>query len=199
MEDGKGACANLAKAAAAFTVLSLLPVALSGSAPSHAPSGLLPISSSAVPSASIDADTPYSSLLFGSFEYNQTRGDVLGTYVSFTYTEPMGPFRSYVTAGPNATVRYVDSIDIGPFLPLRDPQLRGPTFYVQGFDVEVRAHDDPTGLFEIRTTAPRTVMIELPASATNISQHATATRSEEHTSELQSPVHLVCRLLLEKK
>src|SRR5947208_702401 len=28
---------------------------------------------------------------------------------------------------------------------------------------------------------------------------STATRSEEHTSELQSPDHLVCRLLLEKK
>src|SRR5690348_17366750 len=27
----------------------------------------------------------------------------------------------------------------------------------------------------------------------------TKSRSEEHTSELQSPVHLVCRLLLEKK
>src|SRR5690348_17398362 len=27
----------------------------------------------------------------------------------------------------------------------------------------------------------------------------TVWRSEEHTSELQSPVHLVCRLLLEKK
>src|SRR4051794_41759482 len=27
----------------------------------------------------------------------------------------------------------------------------------------------------------------------------TGERSEEHTSELQSPVHLVCRLLLEKK
>src|SRR5690348_17655984 len=27
----------------------------------------------------------------------------------------------------------------------------------------------------------------------------TSPRSEEHTSELQSPVHLVCRLLLEKK
>src|SRR5690348_17977212 len=26
-----------------------------------------------------------------------------------------------------------------------------------------------------------------------------ASQSEEHTSELQSPVHLVCRLLLEKK
>src|SRR5438876_3577153 len=31
-------------------------------------------------------------------------------------------------------------------------------------------------------------------------QHLDAVlRSEEHTSELQSPVHLVCRLLLEKK
>src|SRR5438552_9216950 len=28
---------------------------------------------------------------------------------------------------------------------------------------------------------------------------AAASRSEEHTSELQSPDHLVCRLLLEKK
>src|SRR5690348_3477366 len=31
------------------------------------------------------------------------------------------------------------------------------------------------------------------------SVHIAAERSEEHTSELQSPVHLVCRLLLEKK
>src|SRR5207244_11431367 len=30
-------------------------------------------------------------------------------------------------------------------------------------------------------------------------ERAFATRSEEHTSELQSPDHLVCRLLLEKK
>src|SRR5258708_29642340 len=29
--------------------------------------------------------------------------------------------------------------------------------------------------------------------------HIDMTRSEEHTSELQSPDHLVCRLLLEKK
>src|SRR5690348_17708028 len=29
--------------------------------------------------------------------------------------------------------------------------------------------------------------------------HQVGVRSEEHTSELQSPVHLVCRLLLEKK
>src|SRR2546429_6040804 len=29
--------------------------------------------------------------------------------------------------------------------------------------------------------------------------HPVGDRSEEHTSELQSPLHLVCRLLLEKK
>src|SRR5438876_8855712 len=37
-----------------------------------------------------------------------------------------------------------------------------------------------------------------PASASP-SHRLRAKRSEEHTSELQSPVHLVCRLLLEKK
>src|SRR5690554_7337340 len=49
-----------------------------------------------------------------------------------------------------------------------------------------------------------TVDSSLVASSTNfvsISSMATAlnTRSEEHTSELQSRPHLVCRLLLEKK
>src|SRR5438876_3646984 len=33
----------------------------------------------------------------------------------------------------------------------------------------------------------------------HLSNQRTWNRSEEHTSELQSPVHLVCRLLLEKK
>src|SRR5690348_4253 len=37
------------------------------------------------------------------------------------------------------------------------------------------------------------------ARAARISRAAARVRSEEHTSELQSPVHLVCRLLLEKK
>src|SRR5258708_31599101 len=32
-----------------------------------------------------------------------------------------------------------------------------------------------------------------------VSVNSTLVRSEEHTSELQSPDHLVCRLLLEKK
>src|SRR5690348_17700150 len=38
-----------------------------------------------------------------------------------------------------------------------------------------------------------------PTVAPGEAPQAAAPRSEEHTSELQSPVHLVCRLLLEKK
>src|SRR5438876_4889731 len=38
-----------------------------------------------------------------------------------------------------------------------------------------------------------------PATAKTWLEKAANKRSEEHTSELQSPVHLVCRLLLEKK
>src|SRR5258708_16245156 len=36
-------------------------------------------------------------------------------------------------------------------------------------------------------------------SRTRVQRTPPAGRSEEHTSELQSPDHLVCRLLLEKK
>src|SRR5215467_15459201 len=39
----------------------------------------------------------------------------------------------------------------------------------------------------------------LEATAATFSSFASADRSEEHTSELQSPCNLVCRLLLEKK
>src|SRR5256885_6434058 len=37
------------------------------------------------------------------------------------------------------------------------------------------------------------------AARAHQSQHVRQRRSEEHTSELQSPCNLVCRLLLEKK
>src|SRR5258708_24397227 len=53
----------------------------------------------------------------------------------------------------------------------------------------------------------RTGMIQRHGRADIVEQHIQAgavpigneARSEEHTSELQSPDHLVCRLLLEKK
>src|SRR5438876_4772332 len=49
----------------------------------------------------------------------------------------------------------------------------------------------------VSLSRPRTAgAFVYPASARG---HLRFERSEEHTSELQSPVHLVCRLLLEKK
>src|SRR2546422_8626504 len=50
-------------------------------------------------------------------------------------------------------------------------------------------------------TATRAVAAQQPANLTHSRQRRSraATRSEEHTSELQSRLHLVCRLLLEKK
>src|SRR5689334_24547288 len=41
--------------------------------------------------------------------------------------------------------------------------------------------------------------INTPSHARSPGSRSNSTRSEEHTSELQSQFHLVCRLLLEKK
>src|SRR5256885_8257055 len=53
------------------------------------------------------------------------------------------------------------------------------------------------GIFESRqrNVRPRT----LPGAGVLFARFSSAGRSEEHTSELQSPCNLVCRLLLEKK
>src|SRR5258708_28378720 len=57
-----------------------------------------------------------------------------------------------------------------------------------------------TTLFRSSAASPRRfvsslMIVTAPGTVIVISR----TRSEEHTSELQSPDHLVCRLLLEKK
>src|SRR5690625_3945685 len=48
------------------------------------------------------------------------------------------------------------------------------------------------------TAAVSTVVDAVAALAAELSEHGRTPRSEEHTSELQSRGHLVCRLLLEK-
>src|SRR5688500_19987621 len=59
-----------------------------------------------------------------------------------------------------------------------------------------------TGLRRAVRLAPPPPDVRLPwrpAHAGLLHSLAFATRSEEHTSELQSPCNIVCRLLLEKK
>src|SRR5258708_19505543 len=58
------------------------------------------------------------------------------------------------------------------------------------------------------TTLFRSLLVDAPidqragdrtGAGSKLDHRAITSRSEEHTSELQSPDHLVCRLLLEKK
>src|SRR5258708_11249240 len=56
-----------------------------------------------------------------------------------------------------------------------------------------------TTLFRSQSWSGITYFRVRPTWARYSDFHDGRTRSEEHTSELQSPDHLVCRLLLEKK
>src|SRR5437867_10106264 len=88
------------------------------------------------------------------------------------------------------------------FLLFRRPP-RSPLFPTRrSSDLRSATRGDPLGL----TLREREVLGEICAGQTNAAIAAklfisakTVDRSEEHTSELQSPYDLVCRLLLEKK
>src|SRR5258708_2349793 len=58
--------------------------------------------------------------------------------------------------------------------------------------------DRVQGQFVVRLTEPKAESKD-PPFVIVVHDLGTYSRSEEHTSELQSPDHLVCRLLLEKK
>src|SRR5437764_10869224 len=59
----------------------------------------------------------------------------------------------------------------------------------------------PTCPTSAASTTPSATTPRRPATRATCGRHTSwpTTRSEEHTSELQSPMYLVCRLLLEKK
>src|SRR5690625_6934801 len=72
------------------------------------------------------------------------------------------------------------------------------------------SYKSPFGCFEIGFKCPGTAIPTVPGqghlyytimgfASTVQEQNRVRARSEEHTSELQSRGHLVCRLLLEKK
>src|SRR2546422_8531051 len=76
---------------------------------------------------------------------------------------------------------------------IRDVAVTGVQTCALPISFAVRAHRDRVGVTPRRSGARR------PRAPGHASPGSTPRRSEEHTSELQSRLHLVCRLLLEKK
>src|SRR5437762_7622500 len=68
-------------------------------------------------------------------------------------------------------------------------------FFIDGATPEIYTLSLHDALPILACGAPPTRMSFAPSASTSEPR----TRSEEHTSELQSPMYLVCRLLLEKK
>src|SRR5256885_6908158 len=74
-----------------------------------------------------------------------------------------------------------------------------------GFPTPVRAQQSPLARFIHQTRLDNgldVIVVEnhaVPLATVLVAVRNGAYRSEEHTSELQSPCNLVCRLLLEKK
>src|SRR6266508_5473415 len=68
-------------------------------------------------------------------------------------------------------------------------------------DVKMPGGGGPRAATGIRSSSPQTRVLALSAydDRDSVLEMLRAGRSEEHTSELQSRGHLVCRLLLEKK
>src|SRR5256885_12053365 len=84
------------------------------------------------------------------------------------------------------------------FLMIRPPP-RSPLFPYTPLS---RSLQQPRRRFSLRTAAARAPAVScasLQSVAVARIRLRNAVRSEEHTSELQSPCNLVCRLLLEKK
>src|SRR5207248_4941159 len=73
----------------------------------------------------------------------------------------------------------------------------GPRWAVRDSPVPCRRNNSSTGTEE-SSAARATRSPACTKCRSSPSKIATSTRSEEHTSELQSPYDLVCRLLLEK-
>src|SRR5947208_10853345 len=85
-----------------------------------------------------------------------------------------------------------------PYTTLFRSADRGPGAAVRG-DVDVRDRARWRWLQRDDHGAWRDLQRDLPVCGALLHGVHGEHRSEEHTSELQSPDHLVCRLLLEKK
>src|SRR5437879_8497938 len=96
---------------------------------------------------------------------------------------------SFPVVATDPVVRRIQSAT--PDVVLVDVPGDNPTLALQAIEI-VHQELPETPLFAIGSMAQ-------PQAIVNAMRSGARERSEEHTSELQSPMYLVCRLLLEKK
>src|SRR2546429_7268485 len=75
---------------------------------------------------------------------------------------------------------------------------RPPSSTLFPYTTLFRSHE-PAEVAEPEEPVPLADIVAVGEVARGLDQEPAVGRSEEHTSELQSRLHLVCRLLLEKK
>src|SRR5207244_13133467 len=100
---------------------------------------------------------------------------------------------STLTCSPMCTLPHTSF----PTSPFRSFSTSPPTTEIYTLSLHDALPIYPSGIRE--TGCRRIVSISARCNRHSAPLESRSTRSEEHTSELQSPDHLVCRLLLEKK
>src|SRR5690348_3802931 len=111
-----------------------------------------------------------------------------------------GPFNPRLTEGPawDGTALLFTHIPASRII-RHDPQTGQSTVFREGTNhTNGLAFDSEGRLYGACSGGRSIVRFEKDGGTTTIVDRLDGVRSEEHTSELQSPVHLVCRLLLEK-
>src|SRR5439155_23879212 len=98
------------------------------------------------------------------------------------------------------TTTKIYTLSLHDALPISKEVIQGTGFGLEGLKVSLINYQTALAdfLFEAAPSA-RSLICEHWKSRFLLSAPPYRTRSEEHTSELQSRGHLVCRLLLEKK
>src|SRR5438876_1503141 len=108
------------------------------------------------------------------------------------------------TAAHQAAKKFLRGANLGNYLEAPPGQDWGARYSEQDFvHIKAEGFDHvrlPIAWHHYTGSAPDFKLSDdIFAKADFLVTNALKHRSEEHTSELQSPVHLVCRLLLEKK
>ena len=126
-----------------------------------------------------------------------------GDFVGYTITEYLGSCRIITqTSVLDATTTLEDQGNICDPDSLYSPSRATEPLFFELEDIRIAGgvtHGSPLSLANQHLTYLAMWYEVAVYPRTGVVSAATLSRSEEHTSELQSPMYLVCRLLLEKK